>query len=89
MSLSQCKSKTKSGKKCKNTAIDKTGFCRSHYPDSSKRPSKGTGFEFKVLKVLRLLGYKVEQNCLIKGCQVGCVWGIQNRNHNAKVNGRV
>ncbi len=70
MSLPQCKSKTKSGNKCKNTAIDKTGFCRSHYPDSSKRPSKGTGFEVKVLKVLRLLGYRVEQNCLIKGCQV-------------------
>jgi len=70
MSLPLCKSKTKIGKSCKNTAIDKTGFCRSHYPDSSKRPSKGIGFEFKVLKVLRLLGYKVEQNCLIKGCQV-------------------
>ena len=70
MNIQRCKSTTKSGKSCKNVAIDKTGFCRSHYPDVSKRPSKGTGFEFKVLKVLRLLGYKVEQNCLIKGCQV-------------------
>ncbi len=68
--MKQCKATTGSGKKCSNNAIDETGFCRIHHPDMSKRPSTGGEFEESVLKVLRLLGYTVQRNVTVAGCQI-------------------
>jgi RNA polymerase sigma factor (sigma-70 family) len=66
----QCKSINRTGKPCRNKAVDITGYCGSHHPEASRRPPTGGDFEEKVLKVLRLLGYKVERNVNIKGCQI-------------------
>jgi RNA polymerase sigma factor (sigma-70 family) len=65
-----CKAIKRDGLLCGNKAIDSTGFCRSHHPKPSKRPPTGTAFEEQVLKVLRLIGYKVERNVSINGCQI-------------------
>jgi RNA polymerase sigma factor (sigma-70 family) len=65
-----CKATKSGGARCRNKSIDSTGFCRSHHPQPSKRPPTGTAFEEKVLKVLRLLGYKVERNVNINGSQI-------------------
>lgn len=68
--LPQCKGKTTSGKSCRNLAIDTSGYCRSHHPEAEKRPTTGIPFEEKVVKVLRLLGYTVERNVTMSGCQI-------------------
>lgn len=65
-----CKATKRGGGPCRNKSIDLTGFCRTHHPHPSKRPPTGTAFEEQVLKVLRLLGYKVERNVNINGCQI-------------------
>jgi hypothetical protein len=68
--MTRCKATTGSGKRCSNHAFEETGFCRTHHPDATKRPPTGGDFEESVLKVLRLLGYTVERNVTIGGCQV-------------------
>lgn len=66
----QCKGTTRSGTRCRNLAVGSQGFCRTHHPDPIQRPSTGSNFEEKVVKVLRLLGYKVERNVTLNGCQI-------------------
>lgn len=66
----QCKAITRNGTSCINQAIDSSGYCRSHHPQASQRTSSGGDFEEQVLKTLRLLGYKVERNVNINGCQI-------------------
>jgi hypothetical protein len=61
----RCKGTNRKGKPCLNQAIDSTGYCRSHHPQGSQRPSTGGDFEEKVLKILRLLGYQVERSEII------------------------
>src|ERR1043166_1441889 len=65
-----CKFTKSGGIPCRNKPMDSSGFCRSHHPKPSKRPSTGRAFEEQVVKVLRLLGYKVERNVSINGCQI-------------------
>lgn len=66
----QCKSKARSGNRCKNQSVDISGFCRTHHPNVIARASTGNDFEEKVMKTLRLLGYIVERNKTINGCQI-------------------
>jgi hypothetical protein len=66
-----CRATTRSGQPCRNLSIDATGFCRLHHPDAEQRPSSGATFEEKTVKVLRLLGYRVDRNVTINGCQIG------------------
>lgn len=65
-----CKSTNHKGQQCQNKSIDNTGYCRYHHPDKLKVPSDGKAFEDQVLKTLRVLGYKVEKNVHINGCQI-------------------
>jgi RNA polymerase sigma factor (sigma-70 family) len=65
-----CKGTNRKGKPCLRRAIGSNGFCRSHDPQDSKRPSTGRAFEEQVFKVLRSLGYKVERNLNVNGCQI-------------------
>lgn len=68
--LKTCNARTRNGEHCRNKAVDDKGFCRSHHPDASTRPTTGSDFEDKTLKVLRLLGYRVERNVSLNGCQI-------------------
>jgi len=68
--VKNCKATTGNGTECANPAADETGFCRTHHPDAAKRPSTGDEFEESVLKVLRLLGYTVQRNVTVAGCQI-------------------
>src|SRR5690349_3914360 len=68
--VKRCKARTRNGESCRNKAVDDTGFCRSHHPNISQRPTTGSNFEDNTLKVLRLLGYRVERNVSINGCQI-------------------
>jgi len=65
-----CKAINHKGQQCRNQSIDITGYCRYHHPDTSLRPSDGKYFEEEVLKTLRVLGYKVDRNVHINGCQI-------------------
>lgn len=68
--MKQCNAKTTSDRQCRNDAVDQSGFCRTHHPDAGKRPSTGEEFEESVLKILRLLGYTVQRNVTVAGCQI-------------------
>lgn len=68
--MTRCKAITLRGKQCTNRAFDAAGYCRTHHLDLSKRPSTGGQFEESVLKVLRLLGYSVQHNVTLAGCQI-------------------
>jgi RNA polymerase sigma factor (sigma-70 family) len=65
-----CKAINHKGQKCQNKALDTSGFCQYHHNDSSLHPTDGKYFEEEVLKILRVLGYTVERNVHIGGCQV-------------------
>src|ERR1043165_9187072 len=66
----QCKATKRGGDQCCNRAIDSLGFCGRHHPQPRKRPATGSDFEDRVLQVMRLLGYAVERNVTINGCQI-------------------
>jgi hypothetical protein len=68
--VTKCKATNRSGANCQNRAVASHGYCRSHDPDFSKRPSTGRQFEEKVLKILRLLGYTVQRDVSVNGCQI-------------------
>lgn len=68
--LGRCEAKTRGGRQCHNVAVDTTGFCRRHHPLPEKRPPTGTEFEVKTLTVLRLLGYRIQRNVTVNGCQI-------------------
>jgi RNA polymerase sigma factor (sigma-70 family) len=68
--MKRCKARISGAKKCSNNAIDETGFCRAHHPIAEKRRSTGGAFEASVTKVLRLLGYTVQRNVTVAGCQI-------------------
>ncbi len=63
------------GEQCENKSFDATGFCRHHHPDVSQRPSTGKYFEEEVAKVLKVLGYKVDRDVHINGCQID-IYGV-------------
>jgi RNA polymerase sigma factor (sigma-70 family) len=65
-----CKAVNHKGQPCQNQSFDATGFCRHHHPNTSLRPSNGSYFEKEVVKTLRVLGYKVDRNVHINGCQI-------------------
>ena len=66
----KCKAKNRKGNACLNEATDETGYCRFHHPKLSTRPPTGSEFEVQVLKILKLLGYTVDRNVKMNGCQV-------------------
>ena len=66
----RCRGRTRNAQRCRNLAADSTGFCRSHHPDPAFRQSSGGDFEKQVLSILRLLGYSVERNVTLNGCQI-------------------
>ncbi|UCG57269.1 MAG: restriction endonuclease, partial [Phycisphaerales bacterium] len=68
--LKHCKATTRNGEPCRNRAVDATGYCRTHHPIPEERRSSGSSFEANCLKVLRLLGYSVELNVTVGGCQI-------------------
>ena len=68
-----CQGTTTNGKPCRNSAIDDSGFCRTHHPQMSQRPSTGMSFEERVCEVLRLLGYKTQRDVQVRGSQVDIV----------------
>jgi hypothetical protein len=70
MTIPKCKATNRNGNQCRNSAVAPHGYCRSHGPEFSVRPSTGRQFEERVLKVLRLLGYRVERDINVNGCQI-------------------
>lgn len=68
--LARCKARTRSGERCRNPCIGNGGFCRRHDPATTDRDLTGGAFEESTLKVLRLLGYRVERNVTVNGCQI-------------------
>src|SRR5438093_1622200 len=66
----RCRGKSKNGTRCQNLSSGTIGFCRWHHPQGNERPPSGSAFEHDILKVLRLLGYRVERNVTVNGCQV-------------------
>jgi RNA polymerase sigma factor (sigma-70 family) len=66
----QCSATVRSGERCRNHALDESGYCAVHHPDPAKRPASGRPFEEGVQGVLRLLGYTVEHDVTVAGCQI-------------------
>jgi len=65
-----CRGKNAKGNPCQNEAMDGIDLCRYHQNELDLRPSDGTFFEEEVMKILRILGYKVQRNILLNNCQI-------------------
>lgn len=68
--MAQCAATIRGGERCKNSAIDSSGLCAVHHPDPDRRPATGKPFEESVGSVLRLLGYVVDRDVTVAGCQI-------------------
>ena len=66
----RCTATTRKAHACRNPALPGLTVCAAHQSNDRSTTEQGSQFEVDVVKILALLGYRVDRNVTLNGCQI-------------------